>query len=177
MSKIMHITCTYIEERPFIYPRELTSEGSIIVTEDGWFEGTIDNSAEGSTDKSFVFGLYTEEKIDLYRVKERSVLMFPYNYECFLNGNNFTGKITIDSNDCGIVKINISELNNVPIDKLAEDIFKWRIECLIGISNNMYYEIKEEHREKTKFLIEKKALNNEAKTLTKKKYKIGQILT
>ena len=179
MPKLMHLYCTYQEDNPFVYTRELSCEGKMILEDDGWFEGLLDNQERGDLRKNLIFGYYYPNKeIDLYRIMTKSILRPPHHYKGNIVGNRFEGPIMMGNVDWGNGYLCFTEesySNDKLLNEIAHQIDDYKYICLVGSLRYLYQNMYSEREKRQKELESQSEPNNEfneeVSLLKKKKYK------
>lgn len=159
MEKIYNITGYWNMGFDYNFDEKDKWDGLIVLDEDGWFEGIVNNPANK---KRIILGMFIPEKgIEIIKIDENN--MYPLLYHCKKVRNSYDGEFNISGLlgeiRCGMAHITVTE-NTIIKENGKEE--------LINLINNMKKNILNSYKTAVSLKPEiLKRLNEKDKVLTK----------
>lgn len=159
MEKIYNITGYWNMGFDYNFDENDKWDGLIVLDEDGWFEGIVNNPANK---KRIILGMFIPEKgIEIIKIDENN--MYPLLYHCKKVRNSYDGEFNISGLlgeiRCGMAHITVTE-NTIIKENGKEE--------LINLINNMKKNILNSYKTAVSLKPEiLKRLNEKDKVLTK----------
>ena len=113
MNKVFEIKCDWLIDEET--NKKGSWQGRIILNEDGWFEGIVNDIESKYTDDRFIFGVFIQDKIIELHLLARKEISEPFVYYGTKNNNSYSGNFE-SSGLFGPYPTGISNINTYETD-------------------------------------------------------------